>query len=980
MIGKKEAFRYVLVGGVLIILVGIMFFLRGGMTGFVIFEDNEQGEFDLGTYVNTTHNGSSVILSESNISGIYISQIFDVGNDAIWNNISWSSATPDLESLYCVDGGGEVFKSGDFGVNWIMTKENYGRTTSSADMFSDDSYIYVLASSNKEVWKSSDGETWGVVNDTFTTSSLLVGAADSSNNLYIATGPGDVYKSTDTGVTWSLLSDFNDGTQNAKGIAINSSDDIFIVDGTGDVYSSVDGGSSWTKVNDGYGGSTGTDGLEVDSNNNLYILIGSDVYKSINAGVTWDKINDDFSPYSNHGVEIGIDSNDNLYIADGIGRIFRSINSGQDWSEIGDCNDVVSKNPKGFTTFIESSNLDFQVKSCNDDICSGESFVNISGESPQDLSLSNNRYFQYQVIFASPDSSITPSLESVSIDYTLVNTAPLINLESPQDGANYGYNESLPLNFSVSDADDNLDKCWYNFGGENIILVDCVNITIDIAEGSHILNIYANDSLGLSASDSASFSVAVGAPTIMVHSPIDVYFSSGENIQFNYTPTDIDLDYCELFGDFEGEFKLNQTDNSPTSGEVNNFDLDLSDGIYLWNIRCIDNQLNSAVNGNKTFYVDSANPVISVSEPTGTKATRTVSASWSVSDSSPVSCIYSVYQGASLEVSNTSVNCSDNLVSFDVSTDADFIFNFYVNDSAGNSNSANSSFSVDTSVPASTPSGGGSGGGGGGGIINTNVTVKLTLQTSDLGNIIAYEGDKKTLSLSIKNIGSRFFNKCRLVGKGEIESWIYSTQIEGIAPGQNVDFIFDLNIPDEIESGDYKGDLEIKCSEGSDSQEIIISIPSLEIINVNEIIQEGNLVKISYNFDNSYVIGDSASVDIWIEDSEGYEIERVQDVFNIAKEGLIKRNVEIEFDGSGIYYIYFSISGDLENFVKESVVLGEAVGTGFAIFDTTKGKITTYVIFLIIIGIGIFIILRGHKKGHSKIHKSKHHWLFRRKS
>ena len=95
---------------------------------------------------------------------------------------------------------------------------------------------------------------------------------------------------------------------------------------------------------------------------------------------------------------------------------------------------------------------------------------------PQDLSLTNNQYFQYKFNFTSPDSLVTPSLESVNIDYTLLNTAPTINIVSPQDGASYGYNESLALDFSASDADDNIDSCWYNLNiGENIIIANCAN-------------------------------------------------------------------------------------------------------------------------------------------------------------------------------------------------------------------------------------------------------------------------------------------------------------------------------------------------------------------------------------------------------------------------------------------------------------------------------------------------------------------------
>jgi len=521
----------------------------------------------------------------------------------------------------------------------------------------------------------------------------------------------------------------------------------------------------------------------------------------------------------------------------------------------------------------------------------------------------------------------------------------------------------------------------------NVSLASCVNTTFDgVGDGNDIFNIYVNERFGLEASDSASFSVQLGAPTIALSSPIDVYLNSN-SAQFNYTPTDVDLDSCWLLGNFTGIYMINQTDTGVISGSVNNFNLNLEDGSYLWNIGCNDSMSNSAINGNKTFYVDTINPSLSLSEPSGEKTSRTVSASWSVSDDSPISCLYNVYQGASLEIGNTSIPCNDSSTSFDVSSDASFVLNFYVNDSAGNTNNTNSSFNVDTGdvvIPPRNP--GNSGSTSSGGIYtppNKSNIGKLVVEK--LGDIIAHEGDMKNISLNVQNIGFYFVNNCRLVVSGDISSWVYSTQVEGIAPGENIDFIFNLNVPEEIGPGDYNGDLEINCEEGNDIQTVSISVPGLEIIKINEIIQEDNLVKIRYSFDNSYVIGDAVSIDIWMEDSDGYEVGRIQDFFDINKQGLIERNVEIEFGGSGIYFVYFALSNDLENFVKESIVLGETKATGFAILDNTKNKFIVYIGFVLILAIAIFFIWKSHGKKdesnphHKKTSQNKHNWLMRKK-
>ncbi|MBU1988535.1 MAG: hypothetical protein KKD94_03585, partial [Nanoarchaeota archaeon] len=895
---RKVIQFFVLLVGVVVLLAAVHFLRFGSLTGFAVFSDSGQGDFDLGTYDNTLWNGSAVVLAGGNLTGNYSSQVFDAGADAVWNNLTYDSTSPNIEFLYGVDGGGDVYQSVNLGVDWTMSKENFGRTTDTEDMFADSVYLYIISNSNKEIWRSEDGESWNVVNNSFVNSALLLGEKDSNENLFAVDGSGDVYLSSDNGINWELKGDFNAGaTANAKGIAINSSNDIFIVDGNGDVFLSIDEGENWEKVNDGYGGGTYTDDLEVDSNDNLYILFNSEIYKSINQGVDWSLINEDYEG-NQDGLEMLIDSSDNFFIIDPSGDVYKSIDYGLNWSLIGDFNLDASNDVKGFTSFIDESNLTYQVRNCSESDCSDGVW--------QDADLADlalvGRYFQYKIIFTSPDSSETPFLESIVIDYdvldsvspnisfsaettvegtynsdainvgvdvsddsqiysfinfdsslvsfwkmndssgnvldysgngydgsvtgasygvngkfgnamsfdgsgdyiifgninsfertdefsysfwintdsttsyitimsktpygswqgmelfivnsklklyligaaeqievsstatvntgtwrhvvivcdgsssasgvdiyvdgvegssgsgtlsssivnsnnfqisgragnyncfdglideflvfnrvltsdeilalydsnsysrnftnledgsydfysyaqdtagyenqtetrtvTLVsNTAPSLTLVSPQEGATYGTNESLDLEFSVSDADGNLDSCWYtlDLGETNFSLVGCANTTFDVSgSDSYNLTIYANDTSGLESSDDNSFSVQVGAPSITLISPIDVYLNS-QDITFRYTPTDVDLDSCELWGDFDGEFKLNQTDTAPESGNENSFSLTLPDGIYLWNIKCNDTQGHEASNGNKTFYVDTVAPVI----------------------------------------------------------------------------------------------------------------------------------------------------------------------------------------------------------------------------------------------------------------------------------------------------------------------------------------------------------------------------------
>ena len=857
---KRDVLRYLVLGVILAGLIGILFVLRGGSpTGYVVYTDIEQAEFDNGTYVNTGYIGGAVVLVGSNLTGSYISQVFDVGYEASWNNISWVGEIKEVSNSYL---------------------------TSAMHLDINQTEIFVK------------DETY-----------YLADMKDSSKNFYLNFSEDlingtilKIYAKKDKGVTIGIYAQSDINGNNALG--------VFSVD-------SVSG--AWYNVT-----------LDISTPTNV-IWIGEGVGSGIAPKEEFDYI----------------------------------------YAE------------------IPGTILDVQIRSCDDVDCSGESFTDLLGNSPQDLPVSDNRYFQYKFDFLSPAVGYTSSLQSVEVDYTVLNSPPSINVVLPQEGASYGSNESIALDFSASDADSNIDGCWYNIdNGVNVSIASCANTTFDVAgDGSYVLNIFVNDSFGLEARDGASFSVQLGAPSIVLDYPMGIYLNSGNNIEFNYTPTDIDLDSCWLLGDFTGIYSINQTDNSPTNAVGNTFNLNLDDGEYLWNIGCNDSIGNSAINGNKTFYVDGVDPVVSISEPAGAKTSRTgIAISFSASDEYALNCSYNLTTSVGTPiVSEVAIaNCLD--TTLDVSSDGDYIIYLRVEDLAGNSETVNSSFSVDTSsvTPPGDPGGGGGGGGGGGSALPKNQTGKLEL--SEIGDIIAYQGDKKPVSLGVENTGRVFLNNCRLKVSGDLSSWIYSTQIEGIAPGENIDFIFDINIPEGIDGGDYLGELEISCDEGISSQEINVGIPEgLKIIKISSIVNEEDGLNINYNFDNSNIIGEEVSVEIWMEDETGSEINRIYDDFSINKDGLIERSVIMELpeDLTGIYYIYFALTSDLDDFVRQSIVLGETLTTGRVILGNTRNDIISYVAFVIIIFAGLVFTIVRHKKhvvkSEKKKGKKKNKWLLRKR-
>ncbi len=89
--------------------------------------------------------------------------------------------------------------------------------------------------------------------------------------------------------------------------------------------------------------------------------------------------------------------------------------------------------------------------------------------------------------------------------------------------------------------------------------------------------------------------------------------------------------------------------------------------------------------------------------------------------------------------------------------------------------------------------------------------------------------------------------------------------------------------------------------------------------------------------------------------------------------------MKLPYDLAGVYFIYFAFSSDLDNFVRKSVVLGKSRTLGGVFIEGIKGKMTLYVLFLLILGVGVFFIWRRHKENSPHVNKTKNRWLLKKK-
>ncbi|MBS1492405.1 MAG: T9SS type A sorting domain-containing protein [Bacteroidetes bacterium] len=131
-----------------------------------------------------------------------------------------------------------------------------------------------------------------------------------ANIMYIATAGGGVWKTTNGGVNWTVMTD---GLSNIAGgdIAIDPNNPNVLYFGTGELNYSLDS------------------------------HYGDGIFKSTDAGLTWAQV----APYSlnsNYSKIIVTPSNSNIVYAAGKNGVFRSINAGANWSQLSSAGNVNS--------------------------------------------------------------------------------------------------------------------------------------------------------------------------------------------------------------------------------------------------------------------------------------------------------------------------------------------------------------------------------------------------------------------------------------------------------------------------------------------------------------------------------------------------------------------------------------------------------------------------------------------------------------
>ena len=166
-----------------------------------------------------------------------------------------------------------------------------GRITSIAIDSNNENHI-IVGSPGGGVWKSTDGgSNWVVLTDNLSNImvlSLVIDPAD-SNSYFWGSDAGVIYKSTDAGSTWNQLADLGNGTVNKILIHPTDSNKMFCSVRFSGIYKSVDAGQNWSLIHPN--SVTGFDVEFKPGNSNTIYASGDLFFKSIDSGVSFEVIN-----------------------------------------------------------------------------------------------------------------------------------------------------------------------------------------------------------------------------------------------------------------------------------------------------------------------------------------------------------------------------------------------------------------------------------------------------------------------------------------------------------------------------------------------------------------------------------------------------------------------------------------------------------------------------------------------------------------
>jgi hypothetical protein len=397
-----------------------------------------------GNKTNVVFNGTFMRLNASSAkNGSFTSQVFSVGSNATFKNISWfTNVDVELPNNQTVDS--------NFADNNINMTGNVLLFHFNNDSSLGENNSFVIDQSGQSINGSIQGNARvNTTNPKFGQASMtFTGTAGD----YIHLGEADLLGGT-TGAR-DFMAGYSEGT---VAVWVNN----VVNDASFDMYVTKDQQIEFGRA----------------SNNQFFVALNNNFfYTGITAPIDWA-----------HVVAVFNGSNRSLYVDGGrqnIGSWTASLNDNSNQigiggrpttahSMTGELDELAIWNRSLTSGEIRdlyirgATRLNLTVRSCDDASCSGETFTEINASPEQNLSILNaSTHFQYKVNFVTDNISYSPQLHNVTVEYALTDVAaPVLNVSTIT--SQFNVSEVVELVANVSDKDSSISSVIANVTSAN---------------------------------------------------------------------------------------------------------------------------------------------------------------------------------------------------------------------------------------------------------------------------------------------------------------------------------------------------------------------------------------------------------------------------------------------------------------------------------------------------------------------------------
>jgi photosystem II stability/assembly factor-like uncharacterized protein len=237
-----------------------------------------------------------------------------------------------------------LFRSQDFGDNWEplnIPRRNLGEVTSVViDPIDPNHYLAgMLDAFGGGLYESPDaGKTWNAVKDLLDLGVRALAVSPSNPSEFVAGTLKGVMLSTDSGKSWTRISDPNNlEMQGITSLAVDSKDANIIYAGTSHLpWKTVDAGKTWESIHSGMIDDSDVFSIYVDpaQPTNVFASACSGIYASLNRGDSWRKLAGiPNTSRRTHVIREDLTQPNVIYAGTTTG-LFKSANAGVNWKTV----------------------------------------------------------------------------------------------------------------------------------------------------------------------------------------------------------------------------------------------------------------------------------------------------------------------------------------------------------------------------------------------------------------------------------------------------------------------------------------------------------------------------------------------------------------------------------------------------------------------------------------------------------------------